>query len=93
MQILVLKETNLLVLKNTGYSCSRGQYNLFVFLSDLAAVAKAAVNGDQGALDMFDWNKPGQQKFSMGQAESIQMYFGTKDGIVFWIFHMKIHCF
>ena len=46
----------------------------------MAAVAKAAVSGDQGALDMFDWNKPGQQKFNMGQAESIQMYFGTKDG-------------
>lgn len=53
--------------------------------SDLAAVAKAAVSGDQGALDMFDWNKSSQPKFSMGQAESIQMYFGTKDGKIYCV--------
>ena len=48
----------------------------------MAAAARAAVNGDEGALDMFDWQKSGQ-KFNMSQAESIQMYFGTKDGKTF----------
>lgn len=66
-------------------------FSFYLSLSDLAAVAKAAVSGDQGALDLFDWNKPGQQKFSMGQAESIQMYFGTKDGnfVFFFIIIME----
>ncbi|XP_066914160.1 intraflagellar transport protein 140 homolog isoform X1 [Clytia hemisphaerica] len=53
--------------------------------NDLVAAAKAAVNGDKDALDVFDWQKAGQSQLNMSQAESIQMYFGTKDGAIYFM--------
>ena len=52
---------------------------LYIF-RDIAAAARAAVNGDESALDMFSWQKSGGPKLSLGVAESIQLFFGTKDG-------------
>jgi len=53
--------------------------------ADIAAAARAAVSGDETALDLFEFQKPGQPKFSMSQAESIQLYFGLKDGSVYFL--------
>ena len=54
---------------------------IIYFISDIAAAASAAVSGDETALDMFEWQKTGQSKFSIGQAESIQLFFAVKDGM------------
>lgn len=53
--------------------------------ADIAAAARAAVSGDESALDMFESQIGGQQRFSMSQAESIQLFFGTKDGSVYFL--------
>lgn len=61
-----------------------------VVFSDIAAAARAAVSGDENALDMFDWQQSGRSKFSIGQAESIQIYLGTSDGMLFASFLYKL---
>lgn len=53
--------------------------------ADIAAAARAAVNGDESALDMFSWQKSGGPKLSLGVAESIQLFFGTKDGNIYFL--------
>ena len=48
--------------------------------SDLAAAARAAVSGDEKALDMFDWQNSDQKRLITSQVESIQLFVGTKSG-------------
>lgn len=49
-------------------------------ISDLASLAKAAVSGDEAALDMLSWNK-GKVKMSLGPQESLSFYVGGNKGL------------
>jgi len=47
------------------------------------SLARAAVSGDESALDMFTWQKGNNPKFSaaaMGHQESITFFVGDKKG-------------
>ena len=52
-------------------------YIWFFNFSDMAGLARAAVNGDEKALDMFSWTK-GPKLSSSSSANSF--FFGTADG-------------
>jgi len=47
--------------------------------SDLASLAKAAVSGDEAALDMLSWKK-GKVKMSLGPQESLSFFVGGIKG-------------
>lgn len=49
-------------------------------VSDLASLAKAAVSGDQAALDMLSWKK-GKVKMSIGPQESLCFFVGGINGV------------
>uniref|UniRef100_A0A8K9XYQ0 Intraflagellar transport protein 140 homolog n=2 Tax=Oncorhynchus mykiss TaxID=8022 RepID=A0A8K9XYQ0_ONCMY len=52
---------------------------------DVAMLARAAVGGDESALDMFNWRKAGNgPPLKMGPQEGLVFYVGTADG--------KVHC-
>ncbi|KAL0984320.1 hypothetical protein UPYG_G00139910 [Umbra pygmaea] len=52
---------------------------------DVAMLARAAVSGDQNALDMFNWRKTGKAgPLTMGPQEGLVVYVSTADG--------KVHC-
>ncbi|CAM9937918.1 intraflagellar transport protein 140 homolog isoform X2 [Lampetra fluviatilis] len=54
---------------------------------DLARFARAAVNGDESALDMFNWNKsnkPGSAA-SINSQEGIAFFLSSADGLVYYI--------
>ena len=67
------------------------QFIIEIFLcqfnfSDIAAAARAAVSGDEVALDMFTFTKTSSlPKFNMPSGDTIQLFFGTADGNVFYI--------
>jgi len=46
----------------------------------LASLAKAAVSGDQAALDMLSW-KQGKVKVSLGPQESLCFFVGGINGV------------
>jgi len=49
--------------------------------SDLASLAKAAVSGDEAALDLLSWNKGGGKvKMSLGPQESLCFFVGGTNG-------------
>jgi len=50
-----------------------------VLNSDMAALAKAAVSGDEAALDLLSWNK-GKVKISLGPQESLSFFVGGING-------------
>ena len=57
----------------------------------MVAAARAAVSGDESALDMFAWSKSNSSsKFNFGHADTIQSIFGTVDGTHFHIFIFRI---
>lgn len=79
-------------------------YNLNVCCcgcSDIAALARAAVSGDESALDMFNWKQKGKQKGGMtmmGSSEAMSFYIGTNNGKLFFcaeasIFYPKVLVF
>ncbi|CAB1312283.1 unnamed protein product [Coregonus sp. 'balchen'] len=52
---------------------------------DVAMLARAAVGGDESALDMFNWRKAGNgAPLKMGPQEGLVFYVSTADG--------KVHC-
>lgn len=60
-----------------------------VYFSDITALARAAVSGDESALDMFNWKKSGPEKSSGGfgaPAEAFGFYVGTDGGEPFSFF-------
>ena len=59
---------------------------------DLATVARAAVSGDEKALDMFDWQNSDQKRLITSQVESIQLFVGTKSGKKYLILHYIYIC-
>ena len=51
--------------------------------SDIAALARAAVSGDESALDMFNWKQKGKSsKLSsvLGSSEAMSFYVGSNNG-------------
>eukprot|EP00794_Sanderia_malayensis_P006805 gene6805-7574_t len=53
---------------------------------DVAAAARAAVSGDESALDMFTWSKSNSKsKLNFGSSDSSQLFFGTGEGGVYQI--------
>ncbi|XP_051876987.1 intraflagellar transport protein 140 homolog isoform X1 [Pristis pectinata] len=54
---------------------------------DLVQLAKAAVSGDENALDMFNWKKVGKgdAPFKVGLQEGIVCFVSTTDGIVYYV--------
>jgi len=62
---------------------------VYLFLnSDLASLAKAAVSGDEAALDLLSWNKGGKVKMSVGPQESLCFFVGGTNGewvdLLYW---------
>ncbi|XP_012989276.2 intraflagellar transport protein 140 homolog isoform X2 [Esox lucius] len=52
---------------------------------DVAMLARAAVSGDENALDMFNWKKAGKAApLKMGPQEGLAFYVSTEDG--------RVHC-
>lgn len=50
---------------------------------DIAALARAAVSGDESALDMFNWKKSGVERSAGGfgaPVEAFGFYVGTEAG-------------
>jgi intraflagellar transport protein 140 len=53
---------------------------------DVASLAKAAVSGDESALDMFAWQKGKvNMKMTLGQQESLTFFLGGRNGSVFYV--------
>nr|XP_060642370.1 intraflagellar transport protein 140 homolog isoform X3 [Anolis sagrei ordinatus] len=53
---------------------------------DLVQLAKAAVSGDEKALDMFNWRKAGMgMPLKMGPQEGLSFFISTTDGIVHYV--------
>uniref|UniRef100_UPI00398F7C73 intraflagellar transport protein 140 homolog n=1 Tax=Pristiophorus japonicus TaxID=55135 RepID=UPI00398F7C73 len=54
---------------------------------DLVQLAKAAVSGDESALDMFNWRKVGKgdAPFKVGLQEGIACFVSATDGIVYYV--------
>ncbi|XP_062955109.1 intraflagellar transport protein 140 homolog isoform X2 [Cynocephalus volans] len=53
---------------------------------DLAQLAKAAVSGDEKALDMFNWRKSGLGGFlKMGSQEGLSFFVSLMDGMVHYV--------
>lgn len=54
---------------------------------DISALARAAVSGDESALDMFNWKKGGTGRLPGGAfgapAEALGFYVGTEGGKLF----------
>ncbi|KAK9953000.1 hypothetical protein ABG768_017026 [Culter alburnus] len=51
---------------------------------DVAMLARAAVSGDESALDMFNWKKSNKgAAFALGSQEALAFYISTADGSVF----------
>lgn len=52
--------------------------------SDIAALARAAVSGDESALDMFNWKQKGKSNLKLsnmlGHNEAMTFYIGTQNG-------------
>ena len=52
--------------------------------SDIAALARAAVSGDESALDMFNWKQKGKTNLKLsgmlGHNEAMTFYIGTQNG-------------
>lgn len=46
----------------------------------MVAAAKAAVSGDESALDMFAWSASKSSKFGFASSDTIQAIFGTSEG-------------
>lgn len=57
---------------------------LLRYCSDLASLARAAVSGDESALDMFTWQKgkvnPKMSLAALGPQESLTFFIGGKNG-------------
>lgn len=53
---------------------------------DMNSLARAAVSGDEKALDMFTWNKASNMKMSSGPAESRCCYISGTAGKTLWFF-------
>ncbi|XP_054848420.1 intraflagellar transport protein 140 homolog [Eublepharis macularius] len=53
---------------------------------DLVQLAKAAVSGDEKALDMFNWRKSGMgMPLKMGPQEGLSFFIGMSDGAVHYV--------
>lgn len=53
---------------------------------DLVQLAKAAVSGDEKALDMFNWSKSGFGSFpKMGSQEGLSFFVSLTDGTVYYV--------
>lgn len=55
----------------------------FVYFRDLSALARAAVSGDESALDMFNWRKGKNNKManmSLGPQEALTFFVGGDKG-------------
>uniref|UniRef100_A0A671RDX2 Intraflagellar transport protein 140 homolog n=1 Tax=Sinocyclocheilus anshuiensis TaxID=1608454 RepID=A0A671RDX2_9TELE len=50
---------------------------------DVAMLARAAVSGDESALDMFNWKKSNKGGFALGSQEGLAFYISTADGSVY----------
>uniref|UniRef100_A0A673G7I8 Intraflagellar transport protein 140 homolog n=1 Tax=Sinocyclocheilus rhinocerous TaxID=307959 RepID=A0A673G7I8_9TELE len=51
---------------------------------DVAMLARAAVSGDESALDMFNWKKSNKRAaFALGSQEGLTFYISTADGSVY----------
>ena len=53
-------------------------YTVIVFYSDIASLAKAAVAGDEAALDMLSWRK--SNKSTSNPSSDYSFFFGVVDG-------------
>ena len=53
-------------------------YNSSVFYSDIPSLAKAAVAGDEAALDMLSWRK--SNKSTSNTSSDYSFFFGVTDG-------------
>ena len=53
-------------------------YNIIVFYSDISSLAKAAVAGDEAALDMLSWRK--SSKSTSNTSSDYSFFFGVTDG-------------
>ena len=53
-------------------------YTVNVFYSDIASLAKAAVAGDEAALDMLSWRK--SSKSTSNPSSDYSFFFGVVDG-------------
>lgn len=53
---------------------------MLVLCSDISALARAAVSGDEKALDMFTWKKGRTNKIFRGNEESMTFYLGGQNG-------------
>ena len=60
---------------------------IVIFSSDISSLARAAVSGDEAALDMFTWNKKSGSKIAglAGGGESITFYIGGQNGSVYYL--------
>lgn len=62
--------------------------NLFIsFYRDISQLAKAAVSGDESALDMFNWKKGKGGKMAtttFGAQESLSFFVGGASGKLCW---------
>lgn len=54
------------------------RYTIIVFYSDIASLAKAAVAGDEAALDMLSWRK--SNKSTSNPSSDYSFFFGVVDG-------------
>ena len=61
--------------------------------SDIAALARAAVSGDESALDMFNWKQKGKSNLKLsgmlGHNEAMTFYIGTQNGALLRLNHTK----
>lgn len=58
------------------------ELSVHLFVRDITALARAAVSGDESALDMFNWKKNlGNRPSHFGApAEALGFYVGTEEG-------------
>ena len=65
------------------------------FSSDLASLARAAVSGDESALDMFTWQKgkvnPKMSLATMGPQEALTFFLGGRNGRLLFTFHSILY--
>ncbi|TRY92904.1 hypothetical protein DNTS_005716, partial [Danionella cerebrum] len=55
-------------------------------VEDVALLARAAVSGDESALDMFNWKKSSKGSgFALGSQEALAFYISTSDGTVYGV--------
>ncbi|XP_019615052.1 PREDICTED: intraflagellar transport protein 140 homolog [Branchiostoma belcheri] len=53
--------------------------------NDISGLARAAVSGDEKALDMFSWKKSLGSKITMGPSEGLAFFLGGIDGDVYYL--------